>query len=54
MGGDNSVLKMDRKFFNYKKELKSLFAKSANTYGGGEDEEEKEERRNRGANGMDE
>lgn len=27
--GAESVLKMDRKFFNYKKELKQLFAKSA-------------------------
>jgi hypothetical protein len=25
----DSVIKMDRKFFNYKKELKQLFAKSA-------------------------
>lgn len=45
----DSVLKMDRKNFNYKKELKALFAKSASAYGAlGLDEEEKEERKNRG------
>lgn len=39
---------MERKYFNYKKELKSLFAKSAQAYGAlGIDEEEKEERKNR-------
>jgi len=43
-------MKMDRKNFNYKKELKQLFAKSAQAYGAlGLDEEEKEERKNRGA-----
>jgi hypothetical protein len=42
---------MDRKYFNYKKELKSLFQKSAQAFGAmGLDEEEKEERKNRGAN----
>jgi len=41
---------MDRAQFNYKKELKALFAKSAQAYGAlGLDEEEKEERRTRGA-----
>lgn len=45
-----SVLSMDRAHFNYKKELKALFAKSAQAYGAlGLDEEEKEEKRNRGA-----
>jgi hypothetical protein len=44
---------MDRKYFNYKKELKSLFQKSAQAYGAlGLDEEEKEERKNRGGNDM--
>ncbi len=48
--GGESVLKMDRKNFNYKKELKSLFAKSAQAFGGGmDDEEEREERKGRGA-----
>lgn len=48
--GGESVLHMDRKFFNYKKELKQLFAKSAQAYGAlGLDEEEKEEKRKRGA-----
>jgi hypothetical protein len=48
------VLRLDRKYFNYKKELKSLFAKSASAYGAlGLDEEEKEERKNRGAGDMD-
>jgi len=37
---------MERRFFNYKKELKQLFAKSAQAYGAlGLDEEEKEERK---------
>ena len=31
--GHESVLKMDRKYFNYKKELKSLFQKSAQAFG---------------------
>lgn len=40
---------MDRKNFNFKKELKQLFAKSAHEYGAlGLDEEEKEDRKNRG------
>ena len=44
---------MDRKNFNYKKELKQLFTKSAQAYGAlGLDEEEKEERKNRGAGEM--
>lgn len=39
---------LERKNFNYKKELKSLFAKSAQAYGAlGLDEEEKEERKGR-------
>ena len=51
MNGYESVLKMDRKNFNYKKELKMLFAKSASAYGAlGLEEEEKEERKNRGGN----
>lgn len=51
--GDSSVLRMDRKNFNYKKELKQLFTKSAQAYGAlGLDEEEKEERKNRGAGEM--
>jgi hypothetical protein len=34
---------MDRKYFNYKKELKTLFQKSAQAFGAmGLDEEEKE------------
>ena len=45
-----SVLSMERTQFNYKKELKALFAKSAQAHGAlGLDEEEKEEKRNRGA-----
>lgn len=41
---------MDRKYFNYKKELKQLFAKSAQAYGAlGLDDDEKEEKRKRGA-----
>jgi hypothetical protein len=51
--GDSSVMRMDRKNFNYKKELKQLFTKSAQAYGAlGLDEEEKEERKNRGAGEM--
>ena len=53
MGGHDSVLNMERRYFNFKKELKLLFAKSAQAYGAlGLDEEEKEERRNRGAGDM--
>lgn len=49
----DTVLRMDRKQFNYKKELKSLFQKSAQAYGAlGLDEEEKEERKNRGGNDL--
>jgi hypothetical protein len=51
--GDSSVMRMDRKNFNYKKELKQLFTKSAQAYGAlGLDEEEKEERKSRGAGEM--
>ena len=52
MGQGESVMRMDRAHFNYKKELKQLFAKSAQASGAqGLDEEEKGERRNRGAGG---
>jgi hypothetical protein len=51
MMGSESLMRMERKNFNYKKELKALFAKTAQAYGAlGLDEEEKEERKNRGAN----
>ena len=44
--GHDSVLKMDRKDFNYKRELKSLFAKSASAYGAiGLEDDEREERK---------
>ena len=36
---------MDRKFFNYKRELKQLFASSAQQYGARFVEEDKEERK---------
>ena len=51
MMGSESLMRMERKNFNYKKELKALFAKTAQAYGAlGLDEEEKEERKNRGTN----
>ena len=42
---------MERRFFNYKKELKSLFAKSAQAYGaiGGHEEEKEDRKVNRSA-----
>lgn len=45
----DSLLSMDRKFFNYKRELKQLFAASAAQYGvsGADNEEEK-----KGANAL--
>eukprot|EP00347_Sterkiella_histriomuscorum_P013411 403364808 len=47
----DSVLRMERRFFNYKKELKSLFAKSAQAYGaiGGHEEEKEDRKVNRSA-----
>ena len=47
----DSPLGMERKFFNYKKELKQLFAKSMAQYGGSL-EEEKEEGKGREAEDM--
>lgn len=49
INGEESVLKMERIKFNYKKELKNLFSQSAKVYGSmGLEEDEKEERK--GAN----
>ena len=43
MLGSDSLMRMERKNFNYKKELKALFSKTAQAYGAlGLDEEEKE------------
>ena len=43
----NSVLKMDKKFFNYKREMKQLFADTASQFGavGREKENAREERK---------
>jgi hypothetical protein len=42
-----SLISMDKKFFNFKREMKQLFAESANQFGAlGLDEEEKQARHN--------
>lgn len=42
-----SIIQMDKKFFSYKREMKQLFANSANQFGAlGLDEEDKRDNRN--------
>ena len=47
---EQSIVQMDRKMFSYKREMKQLFANSANQFGagGGRDTEDREERKRGG------